>query len=174
MMMDMKKQLWSLARLFLPAVGLAMTCIGAYLVSWQNKYTLSVIPTYVMIIFGILAVLIGFFWTMCHSMKTKVYHRRRGERHIQVYTIDRPSSFPPSYEESQGSQECPDTASEFVVTVDEVDGALSLAPPLYSQDSSDAPDCTYSWEQPPRYSQVERTEQGEVHAEERREAMSTH
>lgn len=50
---------------------------------------------------------------------------------------------------------CPDSAPEVVVVVDEVDVVMSLAPPLYSQDSSEAPDCTWSWEQPPRYSQVE-------------------
>lgn len=70
------------------------------------------------------------------------------------------SSFPPSYEESQGSRVCPDTAPEFVVVVDGVDVVMTLAPPLYSQDSSEAPDCTWSWEQPPRYSQVERIQRG--------------
>lgn len=69
---------------------------------------------------------------------------------------------------------CPDGPSEFVVVVDGVDVVISLAPPLYSQDGSEAPDCTWSWERPPRYSQVERIQQGEVGAEERREALSGH
>lgn len=39
--------------------------------------------------------------------------------------------------------------------VDGLDVAVTLAPPLYSRDSSQVPDCTYSWESPPPYSQVE-------------------
>lgn len=50
---------------------------------------------------------------------------------------------------------CPDAAAEFVVVVDGVDVVITLAPPLYSQDSSQGPDCTWSWETPPPYSQVE-------------------
>ncbi|CAB1416978.1 unnamed protein product [Pleuronectes platessa] len=61
----------------------------------------------------------------------------------------RPSYFPPSYEDSQAAQ-----ASW------EVDVEMGIAPPLYSQDSSQAPDCTWSWEQPPPYSQVEQQGQG--------------
>ncbi|XP_075955103.1 transmembrane protein 252-like [Anarhichas minor] len=164
--MDVRRQLWSLARMVLPGLGFALTCIGAYLVSLQTEYmySLRAISAYVMVVFGILIVLIGAFWAICHSMKSKMYQRGGREQHLRVYTIDRPSSFPPSYEESQGSQQSPDTAPEFEVVVDGVDVAMRLAPPLYSQDSSDTPDCTWSWEQPPRYSQVERVQQGEVDA----------
>lgn len=49
----------------------------------------------------------------------------------------------------------PDAAAEFVVVVDGVDVVMTLAPPLYSQDSSQGPDCTWSWEPPPPYSQEE-------------------
>ncbi|XP_044051400.1 transmembrane protein 252-like [Siniperca chuatsi] len=175
MIMTVRKQLWSLARMFLPGVGFLLTCTGAYLVSLQtDRYTCLVIPAYIMIVIGFLAALIGVFWNICHSMKSKMYLRGGHERHIQVYTIERPNFFPPSYEESQGSQECPDTAPEFAVLVDGVDVAMSLAPPLYSQDSSEAPDCTWSCEQPPRYSQVERIQLGEVYAEEWRGALSGH
>ncbi|XP_037634313.1 transmembrane protein 252-like [Sebastes umbrosus] len=175
MISNVKKQLWSLARLVLPCVGLALACIGVYVAYMQTEYTLKVITAFLMIVFGVLAVLIGVFWSICHSMKSKMYQRGEHEQHINVYTIERPSSFPPSYEESQGSQESPDSAPpEFVVVVDGVDVAMSLAPPLYSRDSLDAPDCTWSWEQPPRYSQVERIGQEEVVAEERTEASSRH
>ncbi|XP_049434702.1 transmembrane protein 252-like [Epinephelus fuscoguttatus] len=167
MILNLKKQLWSLARIVLPGLGFALTCIGAYLVSLEieHRFTLRVICAYIVIVFGILAVLIGVFWTICHSMKSKMYQRGGHEQHIQVYTIERPSCYPPSYEESQGSQEPDfDTTPEFVVVVDGVNVVMSLAPPLYSQDSSDTPDCTWSWEQPPRYSVVERIQQGEMDA----------
>ncbi|XP_040897931.1 transmembrane protein 252-like [Toxotes jaculatrix] len=174
--MNLKKQLWSLARIVLPGVGFALTCIGAYMMSLQAeyRYTWRVIPAYILIVLGFLAMLIGVFWTICHSMKSKMYQRGRHEQHIQVYTIERPSCFPPSYEESQGSRVSLDTVPETVVVVDEVDVVMSLAPPLYSQDSSEAPDCTWSWEQPPRYSQVVLIQQGQVDAEEQREALSGH
>ncbi|XP_020504008.2 transmembrane protein 252 [Labrus bergylta] len=171
MIMTMKKQLWSLARTFLPLVGFALTCLGSYLVSQQPEGSLlwRFIPAYILMGLGALAVLGGAFWTVCHSMKSKIYRRRGGgERNIEVYAIERPSFFPPSYEESQYSQVTRDTPSEVVVEVDGGDVVI-LAPPLYSTDSSEAPDCTWSWERPPQYSQVERALQGE---EERRVASS--
>ncbi|KAM8887420.1 uncharacterized protein AB9W97_014010 isoform 2-T2 [Spinachia spinachia] len=131
--MNVRKQLWSLARMMVPSAGFAITCIGAYFVSLQTDY----------------------------SMKSKMYQRGGHEQHLQIYTINR-STFPPSYEESQGSQQSPDAAPEFEVVADRVDVAPGLAPPLYSLDGSVAPDCTWSWEQPPHYDQVERDQQGKV------------
>lgn len=66
-----------------------------------------------------------------------------------MYILSRPASFPPSYEESQRDRQ--PAAAESVVTVDGVDAAAVPAPPLYSQDSSEAPVCRWSWEQPPPY-----------------------
>ncbi|XP_068461131.1 transmembrane protein 252-like [Clinocottus analis] len=174
--MNVRKQLWSLARLVLPGGGFALTCMGAYLVSQQTEdnHPLRVAFAYVMVVFGILVVLVGVFWTVCHSMKSKMYQRGRHQRHLWVYTVDRPLSFPPSYEESQGSRQSPDTDRELEVVIDGADVAAVLAPPLYSRDSSDAPDCTWSWEQPPRYSRVERDQQGEVDADEPRGALPGH
>uniref|UniRef100_A0A8D2ZJ81 Transmembrane protein 252 n=1 Tax=Scophthalmus maximus TaxID=52904 RepID=A0A8D2ZJ81_SCOMX len=166
--------LWSLARIALPGVGFASACVGAYLVSLETEYTWRIVLAYIMIVVGLLLILIGVFWTICNSMKSKMYQRGGGEQHIHVYTVERPSSFPPSYEDSQGSRFSSDAAPEIVVVVDGVDVVMSPAPPLYSRDSSEAPDCTWSWEQPPRYSQVERIQQGRVDAEERREALSKH
>ncbi|XP_044230284.1 transmembrane protein 252-like [Thunnus albacares] len=171
MNMDVKKTMLSLARLVLPGMGFGLTCMGIYLVSLPNepKYTWSIIPAYIMVVVGFLVTLVGVFWTICHSMKSKMYQRGGHQQHIHVYTIERPSSFPPSYEESQSSHVSLDTVPEFGVTVEGVDVVMSLAPPLYTQDSSEVPDCTWSWEQPPSYSQVE-----QVHAEEQREALSGH
>lgn len=162
----MKKQLWSLVRLALPAVGFALTSSGAYVVSLENQhdYPLMVVPAYVMIVMGFFAMVSGVFWSICHSIKSKVYQRGRLRRQVQVFTIMRPSSFPPSYEESQSSQDtdtaAPHCSSHLLLqseAVLDVDGEIiGLAPPLYSQVSSEAPDCTWSWEPPPRYSQVER------------------
>uniref|UniRef100_A0A8C4I5M7 Uncharacterized protein n=1 Tax=Dicentrarchus labrax TaxID=13489 RepID=A0A8C4I5M7_DICLA len=150
--MNVKKQLWSLARIALPGVGFPLTCSGAYLVSLQTEYGFSwkVIPAYIMIVLGFLSMLIGVFWTICHSMKSKMYQRGGHERNMHKKCL------------------------LIIVVVDGVDVVMSLAPPLYSQDSSEAPDCTWSWEQPPRYSQVERIQQGDVDTEERREALSGH
>uniref|UniRef100_A0A3B4ZJI9 Transmembrane protein 252 n=1 Tax=Stegastes partitus TaxID=144197 RepID=A0A3B4ZJI9_9TELE len=154
----MRKQLWGLARLVLPAVGFVMTCSGAYLLSLQTEYEcdFTAIPVYIMIVLGFVAILTGVFWTICHSIKSKMYYRGGRERRVQVFTVERPSCFPPSYEESEGNLVSPPvTPSEIAVRVDGVDVVLSLAPPLYSQDGSEPPDCTWSWEQPPRYSVVE-------------------
>ncbi|KAF7659721.1 hypothetical protein LDENG_00293900 [Lucifuga dentata] len=154
-----KKQLWFLARSGLPAVGFALVCVGAYIMSLHTDYnTLRVILGYITISCGFLATLIGVFWSICHSMKSKMYQRdQRGEhdRCAQVYTVERPSSYPPSYQESQRNQVRPERPSESVVVVDGVHMMINLAPPLYSQDSSEVPDCTWSWEQPPSYTEIQ-------------------
>lgn len=88
--MDMRKQLLSFTRMFLPAVGFALMCIGAYLVSLQAEGGSILVPVYVMIAVGFLAMLVGVFWSLCHSLRSKVYQRRRRcERHHQIFTIDR-------------------------------------------------------------------------------------
>ncbi|XP_034450758.1 transmembrane protein 252-like [Hippoglossus hippoglossus] len=160
--MNAIKQMLSLACIILSCLGNGMTLIGVYLLSVQTelKLTWKTVPAYLLILFGLMVVLIGFFWNICHSIKTKMYQRRAPEQ--QIYTIDRPGSFPPSYEDSQLGQVSSDAPPESAF----VDVEMSLAPPLYSQDSSQAPDCTWSWEQPPRYSQV--GQQGQGGAEELR------
>ncbi|KAK2837140.1 hypothetical protein Q5P01_014352 [Channa striata] len=175
--MNVKKQLGSLVRMILPGVGFALTCIGAYLLSHQTEYECiwKFISAYVLTAFGFLAILFGVFWTICHTMRSKIYHRGcNREQHIQIYTVERPSSFPPSYEESQESRARADSAPEFVVVSEGMDTLQSLAPPLYSQDSLEAPDCTWSWEQPPPYSQAEHIQRGQVGSGELGEAVSGH
>ncbi|KAM4745838.1 LOW QUALITY PROTEIN: transmembrane protein 252-like [Anableps anableps] len=160
--MDVRKQLLSFARMFLPSVGFVFTCIGAYLVSQQTGHGFDekMVPVYIMIVFGFLAMLIGVFWSLCHTMRSKIYHRRRHERHIQIFTVEsRPSSFPPSYEESQSPRQVNRGSMHEAVVSDNGDPMeMGLAPPLYTQNSSESPDCRWSWEQPPRYSQVVHTE----------------
>ncbi|XP_032435257.1 transmembrane protein 252 isoform X1 [Xiphophorus hellerii] len=160
--MDLKKQLLSFARMFLPSVGFVFTCIGAYLVFQQNRqgFDHSMVPVYIMISFGFLAMLFGVFWSLCHTMRSKLYHRRRHDSDIQIFAVEsRPSTFPPSYEESQSPcYVSPGSMHEAVVSVDGVPMVLDVAPPLYTQNSSESPDCRWSWEQPPRYSVVVHTE----------------
>lgn len=158
--MNVRKQLWSLVRKVLPGVGFALTYLGVYLVSQQtqeDRYTLRVISAHFTLVLGVLVVLIGFFWSICHSTKSKMDRRGGHERHLRVYTY---------CVESQGSRL--EVVDDGVDGVDGVEVEASLAPPLYSRDSSDAPDCTWSCERPPRYSQVGRVEAGRVEAEQRR------
>uniref|UniRef100_A0A3Q1EWK3 Transmembrane protein 252 n=1 Tax=Acanthochromis polyacanthus TaxID=80966 RepID=A0A3Q1EWK3_9TELE len=170
----MKQQLWGLLRMLLPALGFAMTCSGAYLLSLQahDDFDVCTILIYIQIILGFVAIVSGVLWTVCHSMKSKMFCRGRHEQRIQVFTVERPSCFPPSYEASEGSLVSSDTPYELAVRVDGVDMVMIVAPPLYSQDGSEPPDCTFSWEQPPRYSVVEGLQRGQ--AEEQREASSGH
>ena len=81
--------LLSLTCLFLPALGFALTCIGAYLVSLQTTPGLKTVSIYIVIVFGFLAMLIGVIYTLCHSLKSKMYQRRQRERHIQIFTVER-------------------------------------------------------------------------------------
>nr|XP_057927391.1 transmembrane protein 252-like [Doryrhamphus excisus] len=165
-MMDVKMHLCSLLRMMMPCVGIALICMGAYLLSMEAYVdSWALILAYVLMTFGLLVMFVGVIWSFCHRMKRKVHQRRRLQHNIQVYTIEsnmrRPSSFPPSYEESQRSHQSPNPVQELVL--DDMQVVLSLAPPLYSQDRTPSPDCTWSWEQPPPYS---------LHIEERSEASS--
>uniref|UniRef100_A0A3B3UXU5 Transmembrane protein 252 n=1 Tax=Poecilia latipinna TaxID=48699 RepID=A0A3B3UXU5_9TELE len=151
--MDIKKQLLSFARMFLPSVGFVFTCIGAYLVSQQNKpgFDHRMVPVYIMIVFGFLAMLIGVFWSLLFLINPFFLNAD--------LLFSRPNSFPPPYEETQCPfHVSPGSMHEEVVSVDGVPVVLDVAPPLYTQDSSESPDCRWSWEPPPRYSQVVHTE----------------
>uniref|UniRef100_A0A3Q2CUT5 Uncharacterized protein n=1 Tax=Cyprinodon variegatus TaxID=28743 RepID=A0A3Q2CUT5_CYPVA len=117
-----------LCRMSLPSVGFVLTCIGAYLVSQQARYDGRMVPVYVMIIFGFLAMLIGIV--------------NSHERQIQIFTVERCSR----------RQVTPSTLHEVVVSVEGAYMVWGLAPPLYTENSSESPDCRWSWEHPPRYS----------------------
>ncbi|KAK5614597.1 hypothetical protein CRENBAI_016022 [Crenichthys baileyi] len=166
--MGLKKQLLSFTCTWLPSVGFVLTCIGAYLLSQQTGYGFDgkMVPAYIMIVLGFLGMVTGVFWSLCHTMSSKMYIRRRNERHIQIFTVEsRPSFFPPSYEESQSpSQVTSDGMHEEAVPVDGAHMVLCLAPPLYTQNSSESPDCRWSWEKPPQYSQVVHTEHRQMDA----------
>ncbi|CAL8249278.1 unnamed protein product [Merluccius merluccius] len=160
----MKKQVWCMTFAGLAAVGFTLVCVGVYLLTLQGggPYdTLRVATAYVQLVAGFLAMLASVLGAFCHSMRSKLYmrggrghahaHRHRRRRPLQqIYTIDRP--FPPSYDESQRSQadRVPgDTAApDSLEMVAEDMGA----PPLYTEHSSDVPDCTWAWERPPPYS----------------------
>lgn len=86
----MKKPLPLLVQMVLLGVGFALTCSGVYLLFLQTEYGYSWrVTAYFMIVFGVVAVLMGVFWTFLHSMKSKLYHRAGHEERIQVYTIER-------------------------------------------------------------------------------------
>ncbi|XP_060927882.1 transmembrane protein 252-like [Limanda limanda] len=156
--MNVTKPMLSLACVLLHCLGNGMTLIGVHLLFLQTelKMSLKTLPAYMLIISGLLLVLIGFLWVICHSIKSKKYQRETPEQQVQIYTTDRPGFFPPSYEDCRAGRVSSSGAPPESTAVD----AEILAPPLYSQDSSQTPDCTWSWEQPPRYSQLEQQGQG--------------
>lgn len=90
--MTIKKRLCTVARMVLPIAGFLLACLGAYLVSQKTDGWLSwsLIPAYFTMGIGVLAVMIGTFWSICCSMGSKVYQRAGGrEQQMQVYTIER-------------------------------------------------------------------------------------
>lgn len=86
----------------------------------------------------------------------------------------RPSTFPPLYEECQGSQDFSVCTPQVVVPTDGMYMSMSLAPPLYSQNNSEITDPSWCWEQPPPYSQAVEMQQGQGHQGEQEEAASAH
>ncbi|XP_029617816.1 transmembrane protein 252-like [Salmo trutta] len=162
--MDTRKHLCSLARMLLPALGFVLICVGAYLMSHHNAYNSSLryILDYFLIACGLWCLLTGVFWTICHGMKRKRQHQRSRRHHtaahIHVYTVDRPSFHLPSYEESQQNHTSAFSATAAadysVLGLSEDDLRFNLAPPLYTQDISEAPDDTFNHEEPPAYSEM--------------------
>ncbi|XP_064792900.1 transmembrane protein 252-like [Oncorhynchus masou masou] len=160
--MDTRKHLCSLARMLLPALGFVLICVGAYLMSLHNVYNSSLcyILAYVLIAFGLCCLLTGVFWTICHGMKRKRQRSRSHHTaaHIHVYTVDRPSFHLPSYEESQHNHtsafSATAAAAYSVLGLSEDGLRFNLAPPLYTQDISEAPDDTFNHEEPPAYSEM--------------------
>ncbi|KAM6964852.1 transmembrane protein 252-like [Aplochiton taeniatus] len=151
--LERRKKLRSLALMVLFGLGFASICVGSYLVSLDvsNHPRLRVIVAYTLIVGGFLALMAVILWTVCHGMRSNVYRRGRQRDicHLYVCTIDSPSLYPPAYEESQQHQA---STSILVVTQDGL--TMALAPPLYTQHSSETPDYSFSWELPPPYSQA--------------------
>lgn len=89
--MNVKKRLWSLGHFVLFGVGFGMTCSGAYLVSLQTDdgHTWRVTLAYVITLSGFLATLTGVFWTICRSLRSKLYQRAGHERQVQVHAVQR-------------------------------------------------------------------------------------
>uniref|UniRef100_A0A8C7KDK5 Transmembrane protein 252 n=1 Tax=Oncorhynchus kisutch TaxID=8019 RepID=A0A8C7KDK5_ONCKI len=131
--------LCSLARMLLPALGFVLICVGAYLMSLHNVYNSSLcyILAYILIACGLCCLLTGVFWTICHGMKRKRQRSRSHHTaaHIHVYTVDR-------------------YASALSLTWGQIQLMFNLAPPLYTQDISEAPDDTFNHEEPPAYSEM--------------------
>lgn len=87
--MNVKKHLRSRGYIMLFAGGGALACGGIYLWSQNASFTWRTIAAYVMIVLGLLAAMIGVFWSICRSMKSKLYQSSRQQRHIHVHTIHR-------------------------------------------------------------------------------------
>lgn len=89
--MNVKKQLWSQGHIVLFIAGCVLTCIGIYLWSMYAEVfnTWRIITAYVLMVLGLLAALSGVFWSICRSMKSKLYQSRRRQRHVLVHTIQR-------------------------------------------------------------------------------------
>ena len=89
--MAVPKQMLSLVCIVVHCLGNGMTLVGIYLLSVQPKLKLTwkTAPAYLLIVFGLMVVLIGFLWNICHSIKSKMYQRGAPEQQMQIYTIDR-------------------------------------------------------------------------------------
>ncbi|KAK6492798.1 transmembrane protein 252-like [Huso huso] len=149
--MQINKKLWVLFRIALPMIAFAVICLGAFLASITNiaNYKIKLIFAYILIACGLLVLLAGISWSICHGMRQKSFLQnlllpRRSEVHIN--TVDRPDFYPPSYEESVGHN--PEYLVECVV-IDE-EQRCNIPPPLYTENSSDIQE-DVSEEQPPSY-----------------------
>lgn len=91
--MNVKKHLRSRGYIILFAGGSVLACGGIYLWSQNAEVSLTwtLVVAYVMIALGFLAAVIGVFWSICGSMKSNLYQRRRQQRlrHVHVHAIHR-------------------------------------------------------------------------------------
>ncbi|XP_015222213.2 transmembrane protein 252 [Lepisosteus oculatus] len=153
--MEMQKKVCFLARTTLPVVGFLVVCLGAFLVSMRNTGDFTVKLTFSCVCFtcGFLLLLAGCSWNICHGMKNKRFLTRvacHQHTRVCICTVDRPHFYPPSYEESV--ERSPGLAVGSLVMVDELQ--CNIAPPLYTESSSEVVDETYSQEEPPSYKET--------------------
>ncbi|XP_037391781.1 transmembrane protein 252 [Pygocentrus nattereri] len=145
-----RKYLLAAARLVMPATGLSLICVGAYIKSIDNEEVKTLIDvfTYILIILGLIFLVFGLLWSVGHGMKNALVKwsgRRTQNNDVHVFTVDRPCTFPPSYEES----EVRNNAEEGTVR-----RWLGLAPPVYTESSLEICTENFSYEEPPTYQQA--------------------
>ncbi|CAB1416979.1 unnamed protein product [Pleuronectes platessa] len=70
-------------------LGCGMTLLGVHLLYLQPdlKMTKKTLPAYMLIFSSLLLVLIGFFWVVYQSIKSKMFQRETPEQQIEIYTI---------------------------------------------------------------------------------------
>ncbi|XP_036435652.1 transmembrane protein 252-like [Colossoma macropomum] len=148
--MSKRKYLLATARLLMPATGLSLICVGAYIKSIENEEleTLVDVFAYILIILGLILLVLGVLWSVGHGVKNvlvKWSGRRTQNNDVHVFTVDRPCIFPPSYEESE-------------VRDDVEEGTVrrwqGLAPPMYTESSVETCTEDFSHEEPPTYQQA--------------------
>ncbi|KAL7884740.1 hypothetical protein AOLI_G00075100 [Acnodon oligacanthus] len=145
-----RKYLLAAARLVMPAAGLSLICVGAYIKSIDNEEveTLVDVFTYILIVLGLILLVVGVLWSVGHGMKNvlvKWSGRRTQNNAVHVFTVDRPCTFPPSYEESEVRNDVEEgTARRW----------LGLAPPVYTESSLETCTEDFSHEEPPTYQQA--------------------
>ncbi|CAL8331023.1 unnamed protein product [Arctogadus glacialis] len=162
--MSTSKRLRWVICVVLPLVGFALICVGVFqmFLGKGGRYVhLREVMAYAKVMAGLIIMLIPVIWAVCHSAKSRdlgpgdMLAPRASQ---QICTVDRP--FPPSYEESQ--RRCMDPPSIEMVEEGAPDSMemvvegkgvpiAAMSPPLYTQHSSDIPDCTLELEQPPPY-----------------------
>ncbi|XP_043920422.1 transmembrane protein 252 [Protopterus annectens] len=156
--MEHSKMLFSFLRYSLPVLGFSVICLGAFLVSLGNscQSNIELMLAYILIIVGFLLVLAGIFWSTFYGIKQKSFTHlmrrqcRQVPRHrtIHINTVDRPSFYPPTYEESITVT----TWSMPVSAIPEDEGLCNIPPPLYSETASVILDETCNREElPPQY-----------------------
>ncbi|KAI4899490.1 hypothetical protein NFI96_000374 [Prochilodus magdalenae] len=148
--MSQRKYLLATARLAMPAVGLCLLCVGIIIksINSDDLETLIEISTYLLIILGLILIALGALLSVGYRMKSvlvKWSWGRTRNNDVQVFTVDRASFYPPSYEESQ-------------IRHDAEEGNViwrpGPAPPVYTENSLETCNEDFSHEEPPTYQQA--------------------
>ncbi|XP_066499481.1 transmembrane protein 252-like [Hoplias malabaricus] len=148
--MSKKKNLLAAARLVMPTIGLCLICGGAYIKSIQgdDMQMLRDVITFFLIVLGFVLLFIGVLWSLGHGMKNAMVKwsgRRTQDNEVHVFTVDRATFYPPSYEESQVRDNVGESVDIWWPGV---------APPVYSEICCETSNEDFSHEEPPSYQQA--------------------
>ncbi|XP_053148956.1 transmembrane protein 252 [Hemicordylus capensis] len=137
----MPKKLFSFLRFLVLLLGFAIICLGAFCISTDaSACKCNSLPVaYFLLPLGFFLLLVGIFWSTYHeaskhkSLFRSILQENPRSRNSDIYTIDRPDFYPPSYEDSTDPEK--QTFPLPVCHLQQEKDMYNMPPPLYTESS---------------------------------------
>ncbi|NXT83312.1 TM252 protein, partial [Zapornia atra] len=138
-------------------LGFSSICLGVLCV-FTNSSTCGCgnneLVIYCLLALGLFFFVTGIFWSTLHEVTKyrghcKILSRNTSRRELHVSTIDRPDFYPPSYEDSTDPEKQTSPRRSVASTLKQQ--VINIAPPPYSESSTEFISEINEQEQPPPY-----------------------